>query len=199
MRVTKGEYEELMTVVASAGDCELCRKSCAVTNNFIVSELSVSCPAWIGLDRTDDRPDHIGISATATLDPELEDAECQWEYSGVCKSVVEPTNPYQCNLTATNRNVASEGYLSEVVKATVLGCTAVTNFTVMKVDVAIDGVTEEEEDILYYSIVPTVWRCMRVYGGVCLLGFLAVYGMTMFDRVRCCYTVCYTADVSLSD
>ena len=142
----KGMHMVSATVTASAGECEECRLSCTATNGFTVSELSVSCPAWLGLNRTDDGPDRTGISATATLDPELEDAECAWGYSGVCEPAVEPTNSYQYNLTVTNRDVASEGYLTEEVKATVLGCTAVTNFTVVKVDVAIDGSMEEEEE-----------------------------------------------------
>lgn len=52
---------------------------------------------------------------------------------------------------------------------------------------------------LRVSIVPTVWRCMRAYGSVYLLGFSCACGMAMFDRVRRCYTVCYMAEVILSD
>ncbi len=142
----KGQHSVSATVTASVGGCEGCKRTCTATNSFTVSELSVACPAWIGINRTDDGPDRTGISATATLDPKLEDAECAWEYSGVCEPVVESTNPYQYNLTVTNGNVASEKYLSEEVKATVLGCTAVTNFTVVKVDVAIDGASEDDEE-----------------------------------------------------
>ena len=142
----KGQHSVSAIVIASVGGCEECKTTSTTTNSFTVSELSVSCPEWIGINRTDAGSDRTGISATATLDPELDGVECAWEYSGVCESVVEPTNPYQYNLTVTNNDVASTKYLAEEVKATVLGCAAVTNFTVVKVDVAIGGTSEKEEE-----------------------------------------------------
>ena len=103
---------------------------------------------WIGLDRTGD-PDEpyksSSVVATAKLSPSIPGVtNVVWSYKSVCDGRKE--EPWRTELWTTSRANASSTNLNEKIRATVLGATAVTNFTVVKVDVMIGDVDEKNEE-----------------------------------------------------
>ncbi len=140
----KGDYEYSATCTAKYTGCKDCEDSASVETNAVVSELTIGLDsAWLGLDRTD-AATVITNTATAKLDPE-QDLECAWINSSVCH--IEP-DEFECKIYPQNNTnaLASSKYLQEKIIAKVHDAQVTTNFTVVEVDVEIDGIDEDKEE-----------------------------------------------------
>ena len=109
----------------------------AITNNL-----------WIGLDRTGNPEEPYvssNIFAQAFITPsEITPEKVSWQYSGICDGRLENGN--SLTLWTTNREVASASYRDQSIEATAEGMRALSDFTVVNVDVMIGGVGEDKEE-----------------------------------------------------
>ena len=145
--VTAGVYVVTGAVTAVNTACEKCQASATAKKNLIVSELSVTCDAYIGQDRTGDPAKPYkspSVTAVAHLTPENPAVTgVDWTYRGGCEQ--SRNSGMSLELWTTNREYASSRYFGELVRAKYKTVSVSTNFTVVKIDVSIDSVTEAEE------------------------------------------------------
>jgi hypothetical protein len=138
-------------------DCAACTCYASGTTNCTVYKLiATATPPWLGLDRTDKGPTNKIGYGTAKLFPD-DPSTNTWKLAG------EGDGPVVCILTnmvgktaeywTTNKESCSQYYLDQKleVKADItapqqFSLTTATNFTVVKVDVILDGVNEEKEE-----------------------------------------------------
>ena len=137
--------------------CAACTYT-ATTNVLVdVHELSVTNDLYLGLDRTDfGRTNPVVKVAGALIDPEPTGSSAySWIECGIC-SFTGRTAQAEVRYFAPDPDRGSASYLAEplTVRGTATNaeglssstnCT--TNFTVVKVDVTIDGVDEEHEEV----------------------------------------------------
>lgn len=109
-------------------------------------------PAWLGLDRTGTNANVKTGTGTADLQPSAT-ATYIWRHSGVCQLV--DTNVNVITYHTGGKESCSGSYCDQTLTATAditspqpfsLSATTITNFTVVKVDVAIGGVAEAKEE-----------------------------------------------------
>lgn len=104
-------------------------------------------PAWIGIDRTGDPAEPYGslpYGASASVDPPWECVEnAGWGYDSVCEQ--QNIDDWSISLWTTNREAVSAAYQGEIVTSEALGTVATNRFTVVKVDVTINGLDEKDE------------------------------------------------------
>ena len=152
----KGNARRISFEVAYSNSCPKCSCSASASTLVDVHELSASCGPYVGLDRTDaGRSNVVARTASASISPApLFPASYSWTECGIC-SFTGRTDLSSAAYFAPDPDVASASYLAErlTVAATVTnecGSTAsaacTTNFTVVKVDVAIGGVGEDKEE-----------------------------------------------------
>lgn len=73
---------------------------------------------------------------------------------------MEPlTNSFRCNLFPRDNETASQAYRAETITARVGEVQASTNFTVVKVDLVVDELSESVEESVGFSV-PKCWRMM---------------------------------------
>lgn len=146
--VTAGVYVVTGAVTAVNTACEKCQASATAKKNLIVSELSVTCGAYIGQDRTGDPTQPYrspSVKAVAHLTPANPSiTSVDWTYRGGCEQ--SRNSGMSLELWTTNREYASSRYLGELVRAKYKTVSVSTNFTVVKVDVAVKGVEEFVEE-----------------------------------------------------
>ena len=87
----------------------------------------------------------FNIFAQAFITPsEITPEKVSWQYSGICDGRLENGN--SLTLWTTNREVASASYRDQSIEATAEGMRALSDFTVVNVDVMIGGVGEDKEE-----------------------------------------------------
>ncbi len=146
-KLPKGTYPIKATCTAKASDCSHCRDVETATTNALVSELTVVCDAWIGLDRTNEATIKEK-TATSKLDPEQTGLVCEWKWDNsipVC-NLSPSADSFSCTITPKDKDTASRTYLAEKLTATVADAQVSTNLTVVKVDVTIEGCSEVKEE-----------------------------------------------------
>ena len=118
-----------------------------------VYELSISRPDYLGLDRTDaGRQGHVVKTATLSSDPSLpSSSSVEWTECGICE-FVGAKNQRSVSYQNKDSDTASGEYLAERLAASVKlagmdsSVVCATNFTVVKVDVAVAEVAEGTEE-----------------------------------------------------
>lgn len=144
--------------VVGLNDCGACRCEADGSVPFTVHRLAISRRDWVGLDRTDAGRTYVSqrsFPGVALLDPSAANVTYSWISCGICK-FDGGTDGQTVHYCATNSEMRSSSYLDQplTVEATItdtasgqsvsVSCT--TNFTVVKVDVQVDGVAEEDEE-----------------------------------------------------
>ena len=153
--MAKGAGQRISFRVVGSNDCSRCVCSAATNSVVDVHELSVSRPDYLGLDRTDaGRASPVVNVAAALVDPAADGTSYSWLDCGIC-SFTGRTDTAEASYFAPSNDTASAAFLAEplTVSATVSdgsghsdSATCTTNFTVVKVDVTIDGVGEDKEE-----------------------------------------------------
>ena len=124
-----------------------------------VYELSISRPDYLGLNRTDEgRQGHVVKTATLSSDPSLpSSSSVEWTECGICEFVGEK-NKLTVSYQNKDSETASGEYLAERLAASVTlagmdsSVVCATNFTVVKVDIALSGVGEDGDE----TVLPAV-------------------------------------------
>ena len=144
-------------VIGKRDECAAC--TCMATTNVVIDvhELSVTNDLYLGLDRTDfGRSNSVIKVATALIDPEPTGSSAySWIECGIC-AFTGRTDRAQVRYFAPDPDKASTSYLAEplTVRGTATNaeglsasanCT--TNFTVVKVDVALSNIGEAGDEI----------------------------------------------------
>ena len=156
-QMSKGLRQRIsFQVTGKRDECAAC--TCTATTNVVVDvhELSVTNDLYLGLDRTDfGRTNPVVKVAGALIDPEPTGSSAySWIECGIC-SFTGRTDQAEVRYFAPDPDRGSASYLAEplTVRGTATNaegqfdsanCT--TNFTVVKVDVTIDGVGEDKEE-----------------------------------------------------
>ena len=153
--MTKGMDQQISFRVVATNNCLKC--ICEASTNVVVDvyELSVTNDLYLGLDRTDaGRANPAVKTGTAVIDPMPSGSVTYtWTDCGIC-SFTGRTDQAVVRYFAPNPDVGSAAYLAEplTVEAAIengdlsASATCTTNFTVVKVDVAIAGVDEDKEE-----------------------------------------------------
>ena len=155
--MTKGKGQSVFSQLSAEWKgCE--EEQCFFNSNGYakadVHELSVGRDDYLGLDMTDAmKGKMVTRTVTANIDPQPDEETYEWKGCGVCKFKGEK-NGRSVVYGATSETAPSKSYLAEklMVEATVkkddmtASATCTTNFTVVKVDVTIGGVGEDEEE-----------------------------------------------------
>ena len=140
--------------------CGLCECTAGASTNCTVYRLTLTpSRLWLGLDRRDGGTSvyGTGTSALVPADPWTN----AWTHTGVCmlSNMVGNTAQYW----TTGKESCSAGYLDQKLEVTAhitspqpFSLSATTNFTVVRVDVAIAGTSEETEEtegakVLFYA------------------------------------------------
>ena len=157
--MTKGLDQPISFKVWCTNECGQCRCNASTNTLVDVHELSIGNDLYLGLDRTDaGRTNYTMRTATALIDPEPKEKEFtsyQWTDCGNICTFAGPTDEQIVTYQAYNAGEASERYLDQdlEVSATVretpnlmASATCKTNFTVVAVNVEINGVKEEKEE-----------------------------------------------------
>ena len=163
--MSKGLAQKIeFTVKAKRSSCTECDCEAKAEATVDVHELSIERPDYIGLNLTDAmRGKYVTRDASAKIDPAPAKAEYDWLKCGKCEFIGK-RNKSAVTYGATDKTGPSGSYLAEelVVEAvafnkdglsTSTSCT--TNFTVVKVDVKLGGVDEDEEE----TKLPGVYYC----------------------------------------
>ena len=171
--LTKGLEQNLSFNVVASNDCREC--TCGASTNAVVDvyELSEERDDYLGLDRTDyGRTNTVVKTARAILDPGAAgETTYDWKDCGIC-AFTGRTDLATADYFAPDVDSASESFLAEKLTVTAgvtedgvdASATCTTNFTVVKVDVEIDGMGEEFEETagVYVQQVPDTdterWR-----------------------------------------
>ena len=155
--LTKGKDKKLnFSVVGKiCGICDGEVESDKATDSVEIDvyELSISRPDYLGLDRTDaGRQGRVVKTATLSSDPSLpSSSSVEWTECGICEFVGEK-NKLTVSYQNKDSDTASGEYLAERLAASVTlagmdsSVVCATNFTVVKVDVTIVGVGEDNEE-----------------------------------------------------
>ena len=153
--MAKGAGQRTSFRVVGSNDCSRCVCSAATNSVVDVHELSVSRPDYLGLDRTDaGRASPVVNVAAALVDPAADGTSYSWLDCGIC-SFTGRTDSAEASYFAPSNDTASAAFLAEplTVSATVSdgsghldSATCTTNFTVVKVDVAVGGAGEGKEE-----------------------------------------------------
>ena len=157
--MTKGTGRVVsFNVTGKRNACDSCTCSAGAEAVVDVHELSITNSLYVGLDRTDAGradPRANAKDATALVDPEPSGSSSfSWTDCGICK-FLGPTDRVSVRYFAPDPDKASAAYLAEPLKVhgtatnaegqlAEANCT--TNFTVVKVDVCVDGVGEDKEE-----------------------------------------------------
>ena len=157
----KGTYTASGTAEAWSSQCPDCHASKPASEPFVVSLLTISCNPWIGQDRTGDPSAPYTspkVTATAKLEPENPDVK-KVTWGGENKCEMSDPKDWTISLWTEDREKASDTYLGETITASACGATATTNFTIVKVDIMLDGLLEDQEEsvgcflpLLYYDL-----------------------------------------------
>lgn len=126
--------------------CKLCKASFATNVEVVASKLSVSCPPYLGIDRTDEMRGMLQTrTASASLDPEQPDVGgFEWACSRMCEFGV--SNGMSFEYGTMNSEACSMLFNDQEIAVSVGGATAKTNFTIVRVDVQIGDVDEANEE-----------------------------------------------------
>ena len=191
--MSKGLGQKIeFTVTGKRNACKACECSAEAEATIDVHELSIERPDYVGLDMTDaKRGEYIYKSATAKIDPAPAKAEYEWQKCGRCE-FYGATDKADVTYRANDATGPSGSYLEEelVVRATArnndglsaeANCT--TNFTVVKVDVALAGIPEDGDE----TALPGV-----VYAADADDGELTKFGLRSLMPVQ---VLCYPYDV----
>ena len=153
--MAKGAGQRISFRVVGSNGCSRCVCSAATNSVVDVHELSVSRPDYLGLDRTDaGRASPVVNVAAALVDPAADGTSYSWSDCGIC-SFTGRTDTAEASYFAPSNDTASAAFLAEplTVSATVSdgsghldSATCTTNFTVVKVDVAVGGAGEGKEE-----------------------------------------------------
>ncbi len=153
--MTKGMDQQISFRVVATNDCRKC--ICEASTNVVVDvhELSISRLDYLGLDRTDaGRTNPVIKAGTAVIDPGPSGTVTYtWTDCGIY-SFTGRTDQATVRYFAPDPDVGSAAYLAEplTVEAAIedgdltASATCTTNFTVVKVDVAIANVGEDKEE-----------------------------------------------------
>jgi len=161
-----GEYSLSATINGYRTNCSACVCSASASTNFIVYKLTVGCdPLYIGLDRTDDGTNKVG-RGIATLTPTPDEVSFKWNHGGVCflTNQVDTKSESTIECRPKNKEDCSVHHLDQRLTITATGDdpyfsgSATTNFTVVKVDVMLNNVGEEDEETIgaFFSYVADV-------------------------------------------
>ena len=161
--MTKGLNQKIsFTVKGTRKGCPACECTATAEATVDVHELSVERPDYIGFDMTDaKRGRYIYRSATAKIDPAPAAAEYEWQRCGRCE-FYGATNKEVATYRVNDEAGPSGSYLEEdlVVKATARNndglsaeANCITNFTVVRVDVALSGVGEDGDETALPGVV----------------------------------------------
>jgi hypothetical protein len=146
-----GTYTLTANFKGARADCTRCTCEAGVSTNCTVYRLKVTPdPAWLGLDRTGTNTQNRSGKGTAEL--QLSGiATYKWSHSGVCQ--LADTNGNTVTYRTQDKESCSGSYRDQTITATAditspqpLSLSATTNFTVVKVDVTVDGLNEEKEE-----------------------------------------------------
>ena len=157
--MSKGKGQEITFRVDATNDCAECRNNCHASTNVVVDvyELSVTNDLYIGIARTDAGRTNLfanAKTATALIAPAPSgEGSYSWKNCGIC-SFTGRTDQATVRYFASDPDAGSASHLAEplTVEATVedggltASATCTTNFTVVKVDVAIANVGEDKEE-----------------------------------------------------
>ena len=156
--MSKGTDQSISFEVIGRTPCAEC--VCRASTNTLVDvhELSITNDLYVGLDRTDaGRSNVVTRTATANIRPLPSGRVAySWTDCGKICSFTGRTDQASVRYCARNSGDASDAHLAEplTVVASITNvyglsstATCTTNFTVVKVDVTIDGVGEDNEEI----------------------------------------------------
>jgi RHS repeat-associated protein len=146
-----GRYDLKADFTGTRKDCTNCTCHASGTTNCTVYQLTVTeDKLWLGLDRTDIGTNKFGTGTAALFPPDP--WTNAWAHTGVCilSNMVGNTAQYWTK----GKESCSESYLDQILKCTAtvtnpppdFSLSASTNFTVVRVDVAIAGTSEETEE-----------------------------------------------------
>ena len=154
--MTKGLGQSIKFEVTGTRDgCAQCKSTAKAEASADVHELSIARPDYVGIDMTDAmKGKYVTREASAIINPGAAKTSYSWLDCGKCEFVGDKDGE-KVTYGATNETEPSAAFLAEslTVSATVenaegmsasANCT--TNFTIVKVDVVIDGVGEENEE-----------------------------------------------------
>jgi hypothetical protein len=152
-----GRYDLKADFTGSRKDCTNCTCHASGTTNCTVYQLTfteaslVSSNLWVGLDRTDDGPTNQIRISEVKLVPD-DPATNTWEIAGVC--ILTNTVGKETEYWTMDKEACSTSYLDQILKCTAtvtnpppgITLSVSTNFTVVKVDVILDGLVETNEE-----------------------------------------------------
>ncbi|MGN0844266.1 MAG: hypothetical protein ACI4QT_03490, partial [Kiritimatiellia bacterium] len=157
--MSKGLNQMIRFQVICTNDCRECWSSASSNVLVDVHALSIGRDDYVGLDRTDiGRTNMTRRTATVLLDPSpLGSIAYHWTDCGSVCAFDGPTNQATAIYQAENAGEASKSFHAEplTVTASVLNedgqtasATCTTNFTVVSVNVEIDGLDEDKEETI---------------------------------------------------
>ena len=146
-----GPYTLTANFKGTRAGCTRCTCEAGASTNCTVYRLKVTAePFWLGLDRTGTNANVKTGTGTADLQPSAA-ATYKWSHSGVCRLV--DTNIAVITYRTQDKESCSGSYGDQTLTAIAaitlpqpFSLSATTNFTVVKVDVTIDGLNEEKEE-----------------------------------------------------
>ena len=186
-QMSKGLRQSISFLVTGKRDeCAAC--TCTASTNVVIDvhELSVTNDLYLGLDRTDfGRSNSVIKVATALIDPEPTGSSAySWIECGIC-SFTGRTDQAEVRYFASDPDNASTSYLAEplTVRGTATNaegrsasanCT--TNFTVVKVDVALSNIGEAGDEI---SLPPVCYIADEDGGSLSKAGLRYLYPVSV--------------------
>ena len=186
-QMSKGLRQSISFLVTGKRDeCAAC--TCTASTNVVIDvhELSVTNDLYLGLDRTDfGRSNSVIKVATALIDPEPTGSSAySWIECGIC-AFTGRTDQAEVRYFAPDPDKASTSYLAEplTVRGTATNaegrsasanCT--TNFTVVKVDVALSNIGEAGDEI---SLPPVCYIADEDGGSLSKAGLRYLYPVSV--------------------
>ncbi len=153
--VSSGANQEVaFNLTSRCSDCGDCTADADKTVQFNVAKVHVERQNYIGMDRSDvGRSVPVFRTASVLVQPSIGTATYSWTGCGICSFEGNTDNATSC-YKLSDPNAASSGFLAEPLAVTVecqsddgsASVTCVTNFTVVKLDVEIDGISEDIEE-----------------------------------------------------
>lgn len=146
-----GVYALSANFTGTSDKCPSCSHSASDTKEHWVFRLKFEgCTKWLGLDRTDEGEAIKKGEASVKLEPTPGEVEYDWSGGDPCelKNIVEN----EAEFWTKNTEDCSGSFDGSTLTVSVSGTdptfsgTVETNFTVVKVDVTIDGVGEDKEE-----------------------------------------------------
>jgi hypothetical protein len=158
---TPGEYLLTANFKGTSKVCGICAGTASATDKCMVYQLIVTNTTWLGLDRTGVELNKKTGESTATLTPETVPT-WSWVHNGVC-SLVEPTYWNVVKYKTKDKELCSSYFLDQILTVTAkitnpqtFSITTSTNFTVVKVDVTVEGRSLETEEEFIGAVVPYI-------------------------------------------